>query len=50
MVIKFNTWEEDDITIPMEEVENIEPCAFNEVYVNLKNGKHYTTTGEVKFI
>lgn len=50
MKVKFQTWEDEDITIPIEEVECIEPRAFLDMWLETKNGKTYQVYGKLTFV
>ena len=50
MKIKFNTWEKEDITIPIEDIDSIESYDFSTTVLYLKDGTSYRPYGEIKFI
>ena len=50
MKIKFNTWEEKDITISIEDIDSIDSHDALTTIVYLKDGTSYRPFGKIKFI
>lgn len=50
MKIEFEDFKDKRYSIPIENVESIEPCGYNEVFVNLMDGDRYKAFGEIRFI
>ena len=49
MKIRFNTWEKDNIIIPIEDIDVIDSHDFLTTTLYLKNGKFYRPFGKIKF-
>ena len=49
MKIKFSTWENDYITIPVEDIDSIDSHDALTTVIHLKDGKSYRPFGKIKF-
>lgn len=49
MYIKFKTWDDEDVQIPIEDVKHIKPNDFLTAYVETKKGGLYHVFNHITF-